>query len=89
MATFSAEDDLDVVWPRVVENVQSITKWDLSSAHAITPDEIVARINPPKRDDGSSSRQTAKTVFARTLHCLQTFGQIAASAAGMVWVSQT
>ena len=84
MSTFSADDDLDVVWPRVVERVQGITKWELSAGSKLTPDEIVEKINPPKRDDGSTAKQKAKTVFGRTLVCIETFGQIAASAAGMV-----
>lgn len=89
MSTFSAEDDLDVVWPRVVERVQRITKWELSAHGKLSPDEIVEKINPPKRDDGSTAKQKAKTVLGRTLVCIETFGQVVASAAGMVRTSRS
>ena len=85
MVTFSAEDDLDVIWPKVVERIQKIADWELSTSSTLSPDEIVARINPPKREDGSTAGDKAKKVFGRTLVCIQTFGAIAASAASAVF----
>jgi len=85
MSAISAEDDLDVVWPRVIAKAAAIAKWNLDDKSVtLTPDAIIAKINPPKCGDGSTARDEAKKVFSRALVCIETFGNIAAQAAGMV-----
>lgn len=84
MATFSDDDDLDKVWPQFVAKLAGTARWDLKTQTSLTPEQIVAKINPPKDRDAKVSQDTAKKVFERGLYCLKTFGQIAAQGASVV-----
>lgn len=81
----TADVDLDVAWGRTISKVQGITNWNLNESTRLTVDDVLANLKPSKRDGQSESHEQAKKVFRRTLQCIQTFGNIAAQSASMVF----
>lgn len=84
VASFSAEDDLDKVWPDIIIRCSKITKWDLNDKKTLTIDQVLLKINSPK-DPKPEVKDKAKKVFKNALVCVQRFGAFAAQATSMVF----
>jgi hypothetical protein len=84
MSIFSENDDLDVVWARLITECNIRAEWDLNSNKTPTVEGVLAKLNPPKKHK-SETHETTKKIFRQTLYCVDKFGNIAAQAASMAF----
>ena len=70
--TPSTEEDLDVIWKKIIDECQNITNWNLNDKKVLKVDDVIARIRPRKHDNESK----VKDVFQRTLSCIERVGQV-------------
>jgi hypothetical protein len=84
MSMFSENDDLDVVWARLIAECNIRAEWDLNGNKTPTVEGVLAKLNPPKKHK-SEAHETTKKIFRQTLYCVNKFGSIAAQGASMVF----
>jgi hypothetical protein len=74
MSIFSENDDLDVVWARLITECNIRAGWDLNSDKTPTVEGVLAKLNPPKKHK-SETHETTKKIFRQTLYCVDKFGE--------------
>ena len=84
MASFSVDDDLNIVWARTLQQCQDIAEWNLkTTGRAIDVNDVIDKIRPKSKDP--ELKDKAKDYLEKTLVCLQKFGSVIAQAAGAVF----
>ena len=87
----TADVDLDKFWEGIIARLNEKTKWDLNSRSALSVDQVLLKINPPK-DEKPEKHAKTKQVWKTTMVCVhrlgvfvQRFGSIIAQGASVAF----
>ena len=73
----SIEDDLDVAWAKAVRSFKETSKANYPDKE-MTIGDVLANMNTQEATDKTKTR--AKAIISNILNCVQTFGEVVASA---------